>query len=97
MLTLEQIRAAVAEVAPKYGIEKVYLFGSYARSDADEESDCDFRVEGSKIDSLYDICEIFDELSEKLGRKADIVLKKNIKPEIYDNMREDEVLIYGGV
>ena len=40
MLTQDEIREAVRTVASKYNIENVYLFGSYARGDATEDSDC---------------------------------------------------------
>ena len=43
--TLEQIRDAVAPIAEKYQIPAVYLFGSYARGTATEESDLDFLIE----------------------------------------------------
>ena len=43
--TLEQIRDAVAPIAKKYQIPAVYLFGSYARGTATEESDIDLLVD----------------------------------------------------
>ena len=40
--TLDEIREKVVPVAKKYGVEKIWLFGSYARGDTDEKSDVDF-------------------------------------------------------
>ena len=39
--TIDEIREKVKPIAEKYGIEKVWLFGSYARGEATEESDVD--------------------------------------------------------
>lgn len=41
MLTIEEIKAAVEKVGKKYGIKNAYLFGSYAKGEATEDSDVD--------------------------------------------------------
>lgn len=46
--TTAEIADKVRPIAKAYGIDKVYLFGSYARGEATEESDIDFYVEFSK-------------------------------------------------
>jgi len=43
--SIEELRAIVAPVAEKYGVDKVYLFGSVARGDYNENSDYDFCIE----------------------------------------------------
>ena len=96
MLTRDRICDAVRTVAPQYEIDQVYLFGSYARGDATEESDCDFRIVGGNIPTLFELGGLYEELIESLGCQVDIVLTKNIKPDFYNRIREDEVLIYGG-
>lgn len=45
VLTLENITALVKSLTKKYHVEEIYLFGSYARGEADENSDLDFLVE----------------------------------------------------
>ena len=44
--TIDEIRDKVKPVAEKYGIEKVWLFGSYARKSADANSDVDLLLDG---------------------------------------------------
>jgi len=96
MLTQEEIRQAATTVAQKYGIEQVYLFGSYARGDATENSDCDFRIVGGNIQDLYDKIDIMLALEESLGKKIDLVLTKNIDDEVFFNsLKEDEIRVYG--
>ncbi len=42
--TVEEIQKKVRPIAEKYGIDTVWLFGSYARGEANENSDVDLLV-----------------------------------------------------
>ena len=44
IFTLEDIAKVVKPLAEKYHVKAIYLFGSYARGEADENSDVDFLV-----------------------------------------------------
>ena len=48
VITLENITALVKPLAEKYHVNAIYLFGSYARGEADENSDLDFLVYNHK-------------------------------------------------
>lgn len=52
--TIEEITERVRPVAEKYGLRSVYLFGSYARGDATEESDVDHEYENIDFDEVWD-------------------------------------------
>jgi predicted nucleotidyltransferase len=95
MLTQEKIKEAVQAVAPKYGIESIYLFGSYARGDATEGSDCDFRIVGGNIRSLFDIIGLRLDLEKELGIEVDTVMTDSITEKFYGFIKDDEVKIYG--
>jgi len=76
-------------------VKKAYLFGSYSRNEADENSDIDILVE---LDHSTPIGMLFftygDELQSLLKKKVDVVsydgLSKYVKPFI----DKDKVLIY---
>ena len=55
--TLEEIRSRVTPIAKQYELKAVYLFGSYARGDADENSDIDLLVDtaGTALTSLFSL------------------------------------------
>lgn len=42
--TIDEIKNIATDVAKKYGIEKIALFGSYARGDQKNSSDIDFII-----------------------------------------------------
>lgn len=97
MLTQERIYTEIQNIAPKFGIEQVFLFGSYARGDATETSDCDFRIVGGNIRDLYDIAELRLDLEERLEKKIDLILTKNMSEDFYEKIKDDEVQIYGKI
>ena len=47
------LRAIIAPIAARHGVERVYLFGSYARGEATSSSDLDFRVDKGSLRGLF--------------------------------------------
>jgi hypothetical protein len=45
ILSIEELRRRVAPVAEKYKLKAVYVFGSYARGEAREDSDVDLLID----------------------------------------------------
>ncbi|MCD8006549.1 MAG: nucleotidyltransferase domain-containing protein [Oscillospiraceae bacterium] len=72
--TTKEIADRVRPVAEKYGADRVYLFGSYARNEATEDSDIDFYVEFSKPIGLK-YCSFFSDIEDSVDKKVDIVTK----------------------
>lgn len=73
--TQSEIAALVQPVAEKYGLKAVFLFGSYARSEATEQSDIDLIVDtsGTQIKGLFALGALYCELEEALGKKIDLI------------------------
>ena len=100
MLTLEEIKNAVVECLPKDFISEVYLFGSYARGEADESSDVDLHIYTKNHCGLLRIAGFRIDLVEKLGVEVDIVTNKLSRKSPFhrkfsDNVEDEEVLLYG--
>jgi len=93
--SIEELKAIVAPVAERYGVDKVYLFGSVARGDHNEDSDYDFYIEADKIRSILEITELRLDLRDAIGHKVDIVSTKRLDPEFKENLMKDRVMIYG--
>jgi predicted nucleotidyltransferase len=76
-------------------VKKAYLFGSYSRNDADENSDIDILVE---LDHTTPIGLKFftyeDELQNLLKKKVDIVSYEGISKYVKPFIDKDKVLIY---
>ena len=75
MLTIEDIKKVVAEIAPKYQITKATLFGSRARGNFREDSDVDLIVEFAKEKTvtLFTIANLMNCLEDIFGVKVDVI------------------------
>lgn len=93
MLTVEYIKKTVKNLAPRYKIKKVTLFGSRATKNFRQDSDVDLIVEFEmNTVSLFILAGLMNELEEKFGVNVDIIhgpLKKDSMLEI-----EEEIEIY---
>lgn len=72
---LRRRRDDIAAVAQRRGVTKVYVFGSVARGDAEDDSDVDFLVEFEAGRSLLDQVHLIEELSQLLDVPVDVVAR----------------------
>jgi len=75
VLTREQIISILKKELPylkeKYGVERIILYGSFAKGSQKKKSDIDILVDLRKTLGL-EFIELADMLEEKLGRKVDV-------------------------
>lgn len=76
------LRAHLPELRERYAITSLGMFGSYVRGEQKKESDLDLLVEFERAPSLFKYIELEDHLSELVGVKVDLVMKKTLKPHI---------------
>lgn len=95
IFTLEKITAMVKPLAEKYHVKEIYLFGSYARGEADENSDLDFLVFGGENFKLTNIFALGEDLREVLQKKVDIfeIHEVNQDSEFYRTIMREKVLV----
>lgn len=76
-------------------VKKVYLFGSYARGEADENSDVDLLIDWdySKITG-FDYVMWWEEIKELLHKDVDFVSVKYVSHLIENYVNNDKILIY---
>lgn len=103
ILTIEEITKKVAPIAKKYNLKEVYLFGSYVRGEAREDSDIDLLyVKFDNSMSLTTKYMLLDELEDSLGKKVDLVslqafvMNKKVPgtEEILENIEQEREEIY---
>lgn len=94
-LTMEAITALVRPLAKKYHVKEIYLFGSYARGEADAQSDLDFLVFGGDGFHLTEILALGEELREVLQKEVDIFEIREVNPDsdFYQTMMKEKVLV----
>ena len=76
------LRAHLPALRERYSITSLGVFGSYARGEQKKKSDLDLLVEFERAPSLFKYVELEDHLSDLVGIKVDLVMKKTLKPHI---------------
>ena len=79
MTNITQIKNSIEPIAKKYGLKRVFLFGSYAKGNANENSDVDFLIEkGNKSFSLLQLSSFLQEVQSILNLSVDVVTTSGI-------------------
>lgn len=94
MPSVNQIKQIVTPIAQKYGLKRMYLFGSYAKGTANESSDVDLLIEKGLPLSLLKMSGLRQEAIEALGRDVDIVSVTGIDEAFRNEIKGTEVLLY---
>lgn len=105
VIDLDGIRAIVAPVAKKHRLRGVYVFGSYARNEATDESDVDLLIdrEGSEIRGVFGMNALLEELKAALGKDVDLITLQSLQQEstarsnaeFVQNVTREMVKVYG--
>jgi hypothetical protein len=77
----------------RYNINRIGVFGSYARGDIHSGSDVDVLVEFSEPISLIQLVSLENYLSDIVGLKVDVVPKEDIRKELKDTILKDAVYV----
>lgn len=94
VLDLEEIAAEVIKVADQYGIVKAGVFGSYARGEANDESDIDLLFEFKEVIGLMKLGGLKIDLEETLGKQVDVLQFCAINSQIRDHVLQEVKIIY---
>lgn len=93
--TVDEIREIAVPIAQRHGVAALYLFGSYARGEATEDSDIDFLMDGGQIASLYQLAAFRLDLEDAFGKTVDLLTLGHNDQVFIRKIRKDEVMIYG--
>ena len=91
--TVEEIKAIVSALARQYGAGRIYLFGSYARGDANADSDIDLRIDKGAIRGLQ-LGGLAADLEDAFGMPVDLVPTGSLDKNFLKSISADEVLLY---
>lgn len=73
-------------VQDKYKVKEMGVFGSYVRGEQNEDSDLDILIDFEQAPSLLKFIELENYLSDTIGIKVDLVMKRVLKPKIGKNI-----------
>ena len=97
MKTFEEIKEILSQSKPtvqeKYKVKEMGIFGSYVRGEQNEASDVDVLIDFEQAPSLLKFIELENYLSDTLGVKVDLVMKRVLKPRIGKNILAEVIYI----
>jgi len=100
--TIDELGRKIAPVAEKYQIPKVWIFGSYARGQADEKSDIDLVInyDASNAKGLRFISAAID-FEKAVGRPVDLLDEDGLNSSttylakrVKEGYEKERILIY---
>ena len=99
--TIDEIKSIVKPIVSKYDIQKVYVFGSYARGEATYKSDIDLFIEGYIYHKRLNIANLLVDLEDTLHKRFDIISKEDILHNLnkdtihlHKNIIDERVVVY---
>ncbi|HEY5583717.1 MAG TPA: nucleotidyltransferase domain-containing protein [Ruminiclostridium sp.] len=92
--SIEQIKQGIKSIADYYGVEKIYIFGSYARGEANSKSDIDLRIDKGKIKGLFALSGFLSDIKECFEVDIDLITNDGLEESFLRQIEGEEILIY---
>ena len=101
---IDELRALISPIAAQYGVDRIFLFGSYARGEATENSDIDLLIDtsGTNLRSLFSLGKLYCDLESALEKKIDLITLSSLEQttrlssdELFrSNIEKEKVKLY---
>jgi predicted nucleotidyltransferase len=85
---LKRLRSVKPELQREFPIQRLALFGSYARNEQTEDSDVDILVEVDATIGLGFVT-LAERLEQELGRPVDLVSRRAVKPSLWKRIEPE--------
>lgn len=93
--TVNEIKKIAGEIAKRHGVERIFLFGSYARGDAKPGSDLDFCIDKGSIGGLFALGGLYADLEDAFSVPVDLLVTESLDEAFRKEISSEEVQIYG--
>ncbi len=90
---IEALQQQMPELADRFGVESLGVFGSFVRQEQSPDSDLDLLVTFRETPGLLRYIELENYLSDLLGVKVDLVMKDALKPRIGQHILQEVVMV----
>ena len=94
-MSLQEIENIILDYLRPFDLQRLGIFGSFARGEQNSNSDIDLLVKFKYTPSLLQLIKIENDLSKKLGFKVDLITEGSLKnSRIKDQIKQDLKIIY---
>ncbi|MCL1828067.1 MAG: nucleotidyltransferase domain-containing protein [Oscillospiraceae bacterium] len=93
--SIEEIKTAIIPISRKYNVNRIAIFGSFARGEAGKKSDIDLHlIDTDEQWGYFKLLSFQQDLEACLGVKVDVLTTGAMDNEVLERVRRDEVMIY---
>ena len=93
MYSVAEIQQIVSPIADRYGVDRMMLFGSYARGDNTPQSDIDLRIDKGSVRGLQ-MAFLLTDLEDALGTNVDLLSTASLDTSFLASIQNEEKLLY---
>jgi predicted nucleotidyltransferase len=90
---LRTLRQQWPQLAERYQVRSASVFGSYVRSEQDQQSDIDIVVSFIEPPGLLKYVEFENDLTDILGIPVDLVMQDALRPAIRERVQNEMIAI----
>ena len=91
--SIDEMKRIISPIAEKYGVDRIFLFGSRARGDNTAQSDIDLRVDRGKAKG-FALGGLYEDLTEALQSDLDLLTTGSLEEDFLQRIKPEEVLLY---
>jgi len=92
--SVPNLKKIIQPVAARYGVERVFLFGSHARGDAKSGSDIDLRIDSGELRGYFKLAGFHRELEQALVAHVDLLTTGSLEDTFLSVIAKEEILLY---
>ena len=93
MYSTAEIQRIVSPIAARYGVRRLYLFGSYARGENTPDSDIDLRIDKGSVRGMQ-MAFLLSDLEDALKMPVDLLSTSALDASFLQSIKNEEVLMY---
>ena len=94
--SIDEIKNVIAPIAIKYDVDRVLLFGSYAKGEANNNSDLDFIIDKGRLRGLK-LASMLGDLQDSFNKNVDLLTLSSItehnRDEYFMNKIEKNMVV----
>ena len=92
--TIEEIKNTAIPIFEEYGVNRLSIFGSYARGEANNESDIDFLIDKGELRGLIQYFALVNKLEEAFKCHIDLITMGISDKEFLKKVQKEALVIY---
>ena len=92
--TIEEIKNTAIPIVEEYGVVRLSIFGSYARGEANDDSDLDFLIDKGNLRGLIQYYSLVQKLEDAFNCHVDLITMGVSNRDFLKRIQKEELVIY---